>query len=41
MTKAWGTGENIKSNAARTDSARDLLGSEIWVSVDGVSKQVK
>ncbi len=41
MTKAWGTVEKIRSNAARTDSARDLLGSEIWVSVDGVSKQVK
>ncbi len=41
ITKVWGTGEKSRSNAARTDSARDLLGSEIWVAVEGVSKQVK
>ncbi len=42
ITKAWGTDrEKIRANAARTENARDLLGSEIWMAVEGVSKQVK
>ena len=42
MKKAWGT-EKSKYNAnfERTMNARDQVGNELWVSVDGVSRRVE
>lgn len=42
MEKAWGTDKSkYKANFDRTMNARDQVGNELWVSVDGVSRQVK
>lgn len=40
MTKAWGK-EKLESGTAQTLAARDLVGNEMWVAVEGVSKQNK
>jgi len=40
MTKAWGK-EKLESGSAQTMNARDMIGNEIWVGVEGISKQVK
>ena len=37
LTKAWGK-DKMESNSARTFNARDMVGNELWVSVEGVSK---
>lgn len=42
MQKAWGMDKSkYNANFERTMSARDQIGNELWVSVDGVAKQVK
>jgi len=40
MTKGWGK-EKLESGEARTMAARDLVGNEVWVEVESVSKQSK
>ena len=40
MTKSWGK-EKLESGMTQTVAARDMLGNEMWVAVDGVSKQNK
>lgn len=40
MTKGWGK-EKLESGMTQTMAARDMLGNEVWVAVDSVSKQSK
>jgi hypothetical protein len=40
MTKAWGK-EKLESGNAQTMAARDMMGNEMWVAVENVSKQIK
>jgi hypothetical protein len=40
MTKAWGK-EKLESGTAQTIAARDMVGNEMWVAVENVSKQIK
>ncbi len=40
ITKAWGK-EKYSANLERTMNARDMLGNEVWVFVDGISKRMK
>ncbi len=40
MTRAWGK-ERLESGMAKTEAARDMIGNEVWVAVDNVSKQTK
>ncbi len=37
LTKVWGK-EKVQSAMAQTDAARDMMGDEVWVVVDSVSK---
>jgi hypothetical protein len=37
LTKAWGK-DKMEANSARTFNARDMIGNELWVSVEGASK---
>jgi hypothetical protein len=38
MTKTWGK-EKLESGTAQTMAARDMVGNEMWVAVETVSKQ--
>ncbi|MGI8961344.1 MAG: hypothetical protein ACR2IV_16590 [Bryobacteraceae bacterium] len=40
MTKAWGK-DKFESGNAQTMNARDMLGTELWVATESVSKQAK
>ena len=42
IEKVWGTDKSkYKEKSERTGDARERVGAELWVAVDGVSRQVK